>query len=125
MKEYQGKYLLGRIPVKQRKQSPITKTMQKMTPITGSSQIIEMGYNELDKKMFVRFKSGPLYQYDEISQEEYDSIINDKDSIGTKLRKVVKEKLYHKVIEEVIAEVKVEAKPIPVNGTPTEVTNNF
>lgn len=76
--------------------------------------------------MFVRFKSGPLYQYDDISQEEYDSVINEKDSIGTKLHKVVKEKPYCKVIEKPKVEVKVEAETLaPTNGTATKIGDNF
>lgn len=119
MERYRAKYLLGRTQIlsTSRKGQPIHKTMTtKMHEITNSSQVVGIGYNTQDKQMFVRFKTGPLYQYDDVSVDEYESILNEKDSIGVKLRKVVKEKAYHKVIEEVATEVKATTPSVPTNN---------
>jgi len=49
--------------------------------------------------MYVQFASGVIYKYPDTTQAEYKSIIEDV-SIGSKLRRVVAEKLHQKLSEE-------------------------
>ena len=62
----------------------------------NSKTILEMGYSPEGNFMHVRFSSGVLYQYNDISHEEFLSIKNDV-SVGSKLRLVTKDKEYKKV----------------------------
>lgn len=61
-----------------------------------SKTVAERGYDAETKQMNVRFTSGVLYAYYNVSQEEYDSIVN-SESFGSKLREVVKGKEYKKL----------------------------
>jgi len=49
--------------------------------------------------MYVQFASGVIYKYPDTTQAEYKSIIEDV-SVGSKLRRVVAEKLHQKLSEE-------------------------
>lgn len=62
----------------------------------NSKTISEMGYDLEGSFMHVRFSSGALYQYNNISHEEFLSIKNDA-SVGSKLRSVTKDKEYKKI----------------------------
>lgn len=62
-----------------------------------SSTIAGIGYYGSGKIMTVKFNSGTFYNYFDISLEEYERILNAK-SIGSKLREVVTNKQYKKVI---------------------------
>ena len=62
----------------------------------NSKTVSDIGYSAEHKCMFVRFSSGALYQYNDISLEEFESIRTDV-SIGSKLRKVTKDKEYKKI----------------------------
>ena len=46
--------------------------------------------------MYVQFASGVIYKYSDVSPAEYKSIIEDV-SVGSKLRRVVAEKLFAKL----------------------------
>lgn len=46
--------------------------------------------------MYVQFSSGVIYKYPDTTQAEYNSIIEDV-SVGSKLRRVVAEKLHEKL----------------------------
>ena len=49
--------------------------------------------------MYVQFSSGVIYKYEDVSPSEYKSIIEDA-SVGSKLRRVVSEKLFAKLSVE-------------------------
>lgn len=66
-----------------------------LKPVT-SKTIKEMGYDSDTKTMNVRFTSGVLYAYYDISPYEYESIITDV-SVGSKLRRVTAGKEYKKL----------------------------
>lgn len=71
--------------------------MEQKSPLlspVNSKTISAMGYE--DNKMYVKFSSGVIYQYDDVSHKEYMSIIED-DSPGSKLRRVVADKMYVKL----------------------------
>lgn len=61
-----------------------------------SSTVREMNHDEATKKMTVKFNSGFTYEYLDINNEEYLSIVTDK-SVGSKLRRVTKDKEYLKL----------------------------
>lgn len=61
-----------------------------------SSTIKEIGHNEPDQKLHVRFNSGTLYEYDDVSATEFSSILHDH-SIGSKLRRVIGSKQYRQI----------------------------
>lgn len=66
-----------------------------MVPVE-SSTIKQVGYNQQESKMIVMFNSGTRYEYLDITEEEYKSILTDQ-SIGSKLRKVIGSKEYNKI----------------------------
>ena len=61
-----------------------------------STTVAGIGYYEASKIMHVQFAKGGLYEYSDISPEEYYSIKNDV-SIGSKLRRVTAGKEYKKL----------------------------
>ena len=64
----------------------------------NSSSVAQIGYDILNKITTVRFHSGTLYNYFDVSLEEYNSIIEDDEkSVGLKLRKVMATKKYEKI----------------------------
>ena len=67
----------------------------KLTKINSSS-IEALGYDPKPKQMQVMFKNNALYQYENISPEEYNSILNSP-SAGAKLKEVVKGKAFNKL----------------------------
>ena len=67
----------------------------KLTKIKSSS-IEAIGYEPKPRQMQALFKNNSLYQYDNVSQEEYNSILNSH-SAGSKLKEVVKGKDYEKL----------------------------
>lgn len=69
--------------------------MMEIIPVV-SSNVTVIGYDEEKKVMVATFVSGVTYSYQDVSREEYLSIIEDV-SVGSKLRKVTKDKNYHKV----------------------------
>jgi len=69
-----------------------------MIPVQ-SKTIAEMGLDAHHDLMYVKFTSGTVYSYSNVSQAEFDSISTDV-SIGSKLRRVVKDKLYAKLNED-------------------------
>lgn len=66
-----------------------------MQPVE-SSTIKEIGHNEPEQKLHVRFNSGTLYEYDDVSAEEFNSILTDQ-SVGSKLRRVIGSKQYRQI----------------------------
>ncbi len=66
-----------------------------MIPVK-SSTIQARGYDKENKILYIQFNSGTIYYYEDISEEEYKSLIEDQ-SIGSKLRRIVKDKLYKKL----------------------------
>ncbi len=67
-----------------------------MIPIIGSSTVEAIGYMPIIKTMQVEFKSGSKYAYYDVSQEEYQSVLQSK-SAGTKLKQVTRTKEYKKI----------------------------
>ncbi len=61
-----------------------------------SSTIQGIGYDKESKVLYVEFNSGATYSYEDISEEEYKSLMEDQ-SPGSKLRRIVKDKLYKKL----------------------------
>lgn len=61
-----------------------------------SSTIKEIGHDALEQKMHVRFNSGTLYEYDDVSAAEFESILIDQ-SVGSKLRRVIGSKQYRQL----------------------------
>lgn len=45
----------------------MTTTLPDMSPVE-SSNIDKIGYSGQDRKMFIRFKSGGVYQYDDVPE---------------------------------------------------------
>jgi hypothetical protein len=43
-----------------------------MEPVHGSSRVSEIGYDRLEKTLYVRFRSGSEYRYHEVPQVLYD-----------------------------------------------------
>ncbi len=66
------------------------------TPVV-SNTLSGLHYDADNKKMAAKFKNNAIYAYDDISQDEYDSIINDTVSINSKLRKVTHLKEFRRV----------------------------
>ncbi len=62
----------------------------------SSKSVSMLGYDPDTKIMRAQFYSETQYDYYNISQAEYDSIVNDH-SIGSKLRRVVSGKEYKKL----------------------------
>jgi len=69
-----------------------------MLPVI-SKTITSIGHCPKANEMFVLFTSGTPYKYSDITAEECNSIRTDV-SIGSKLRRVVVEKLYAKLSVE-------------------------
>ncbi len=67
----------------------------KLTKINSTS-ISAIGYDEKAKQMQVLFKNNSLYQYENISQEEYNQLLNSS-SAGSILKSIVKDKPYSKI----------------------------
>lgn len=67
----------------------------KLTRTKGGS-VTATGYEPTSKQMQAMFANESLYQYENITQEEYDSILN-AESVGSKLKEVVKGKEYKKL----------------------------
>ena len=63
---------------------------------TKSKTVSAVGYDSNKKIMRVKFYSGAMYEYLDIHFEDYKSVIR-SESIGSTLRKVVKDKLYKKI----------------------------
>lgn len=64
-----------------------------MIIITNSSAFDKASYNQDTKKMTVEYKTGGNYTYDNISQDEVDSILSAQ-SRGSKLKEVIKGKSF-------------------------------
>ncbi len=67
----------------------------KLTRTKGGS-VTATGYDPKSKQMQAMFANESIYQYENISQAEYDSILN-AESTGSKLKEVVKGKSYTKL----------------------------
>lgn len=52
----------------------------------SSSNVAELGYDQLEQIVYVRFLNGTLYIYKGVSQTEYDALLN-APSIGSYLHK--------------------------------------
>jgi hypothetical protein len=63
---------------------------------TKGGSVSATGYEPKGKQMQIMFANLSLYQYENISQAEYDSVVNAK-PVGSKLREVVKGKNYKKL----------------------------
>lgn len=46
-----------------------------MITIVGSSNISEVGYNDEESILFVKFKTGSTYRYFDVPREEYDKMM--------------------------------------------------
>ena len=46
----------------------------KMEPVHGSSHVSEIGYDPVEKTLYVRFRSGAEYRYHEVPQTVYDQV---------------------------------------------------
>lgn len=66
-----------------------------MTPIK-SSTISHIAYNDDIKIMTVRFNSGTMYDYYDVSEKEYNKIVKSV-SPGSTLREITKGKEYKKL----------------------------
>ena len=64
--------------------------MVEMIPLT-SSNIVAIGYSELRKLLFVRYKGGQLYQYVDVEQEVFDNALVAA-SIGSYIATAIKGK---------------------------------
>ena len=69
--------------------------MKSKTTITNSSIVKEISYNHDTNTLYALFNSGSTYEYKDVSEQEYQSIIEDV-SVGSKLRKVTANKEYIK-----------------------------
>ena len=63
---------------------------------TKGSSVSALGYEAKGKQMQAMFANNSIYQYENISQAEYDSVVN-AESVGSKLKEVVKGKDYRKL----------------------------
>lgn len=66
----------------------------KMRPMEGSSTISSMGYDHEAKKLWLRFKSGGLYSYDDVPQDLHEALTSAK-SVGTHFHAHVRGKFKH------------------------------
>ena len=64
-----------------------------MIVITNSSAFNKASYNQDTKKLTVEYKTGGNYTYDNITQDEVDSILSAQ-SRGSKLKEVIKGKSF-------------------------------
>lgn len=64
-----------------------------------SSNITHVGYDGPEKRLFVRFKSGGLYQYDDFAQHRYDDFMG-SDSLGKHFHQNILGKFPHHQIPE-------------------------
>lgn len=46
-----------------------------MIKVVGSSNISEVGYNDEESILFVKFKTGSTYRYFNVPREEYDKMM--------------------------------------------------
>lgn len=63
-------------------------SLPKMIPVS-SSNIISVGYDEKEEEAYVKFANGTVYAYEEVSQEEFDALLN-AESVGSHLARVLK-----------------------------------
>lgn len=61
-----------------------------------SNNVVAVDYNDTTKILEVTFKGSGEYQYENVTLEEYHEIQND-DSTGKAVRRVLKEKKYKKL----------------------------
>lgn len=59
--------------------------LPQMRPVS-SSNVAELGYDETNQFVYVRFLNGSLYIYKGVSQSEYDGLLN-APSIGSYLHR--------------------------------------
>lgn len=62
----------------------------------SSSQVQQMGHDPSTGIMHVLFKSGALYEYSNVSADEFTQLLN-APSIGAVIRRAVAGKPYHKI----------------------------
>jgi hypothetical protein len=67
----------------------------KMTPVTGSSNIVSHGYDKNNKTLAVAFKDGHVYHYENVPEDEYNNFIGEK-SLGKYLHANIKGVYKHK-----------------------------
>jgi hypothetical protein len=73
----------------------IQQIEQLLIPV-DSKTVSHLGHDNDSKTLYVKFATGGLYRYSDISHTEYMSIKDDQ-SIGSKLRRVTKDKEYKKL----------------------------
>jgi hypothetical protein len=61
-----------------------------------SKTVSALDYKPKEEILLVRFHSGVWYQYENVSEKEYDTIIK-AESVGSTLRRITKDKLYKKI----------------------------
>lgn len=66
-----------------------------MQPVT-SSQVESIGYSEAEQRMHVLFKRGGLYEYENVTPEIHNRLLN-ASSIGKELKGIVVGLPYHKI----------------------------
>ena len=67
-----------------------------MIPVT-SSQIESIGYSDTTSKMRISFLKGGVYEYDNVSQEEFDALVA-APSVGSLFQRTIKGvKVYRKL----------------------------
>jgi hypothetical protein len=62
----------------------------------SSSQVQQMGHDPSTGIMHVMFKNGSVYEYSNVSAEEFNQLLN-APSIGAVIRRAVAGKPYHKI----------------------------
>jgi hypothetical protein len=89
--------------------------------IERSSQIAAIGYDS--EILFVSFRRGGLYTYDQVTPAEYDALLN-SDSVGTLFAKTIKGHKPYKRVATKVVPAKAELEPTaPVASEPTKTTN--
>ena len=58
-------------------------------PITGSSQIAELAYDEKQAKMYVTFHTGAIYVYMDVPQEVFVQVLS-APSVGSAFTQIIK-----------------------------------
>ena len=67
-----------------------------MIPVT-SSQIESIGYSDVPRKLRIQFLKGGMYEYDNVSQEEFDALVA-APSVGSLFQRTIKGmKVYRKL----------------------------